>query len=261
MPPVGRVEVAEGLGLPAVTGNAPGSGPGRWRYAIDSGLVLSTSALRWLELDALDPRQWKAQLMPQLAAADRTRLVEALIRGLDGEPLDVQVATSERAGSRMLRWIADGSSDRQHLEGMLLDVSRDAREREALLELAGLQRCFIDALPWPACAYDEAGDVLLANRLWRRCADCSVEIDGKLIGLPELPEWLCRERGDFNAGSTSERQLAVILRDGQGGQQPARLHRSALRQSGTPLNVLSMESRPVPGSDGTDQDEGASRGR
>ena len=88
-----------------------------------------------------------------------------------------------------------------------------------------------------------------------------MELDGRIVALPQLPERLCRERGDFHAGSASERQLAVTLRSSDGAEQPAKLHRSALRQGGTPLNVLSMESRPVPGAETVDQEEAASRGR
>lgn len=241
---------------------APGNGPARWRFALDAGLWLSDQALAWLDLPQTAAAQWKTTVTPRLAVTDRPRLIEALLRALDGEPLDVQTATLESGDSaRLLRWIADGSRDGRSLDGMLLDVSRDAREREALLELAGLQRSFIDALHWPACAYDEAGDIVLANRLWRRCADCTIVFDGREVALPDLPEWICRERGDFHAGGASERQLQVILRSSEGAEQQARLHRSALRQSGTPLNVLSIESRPLPGSDLPDQDEAVARGR
>jgi PAS domain-containing protein len=236
-------------------------GPTRWQFDASSGLTLSEAARYWFDLPDYRAHAWKQTLLPRLAKADRTRLVEALLRGLDGEAIDVQVASSDNAAPRMMRWIADASRDARSVDGMLLDVSRDARERDALLELAGLQRSFIDALPWPACAYDEVGDILLANRLWRRCADCSVELDGRIIELPELPDWLCRHRGDFAGGMAGERILAVTLRSNEGDAQPARLHRTALRQGGTPLNVLSVESRPVLGSDSTDQDEGASRGR
>lgn len=241
---------------------AASAGPARWRFALDSGLWLSDQALHWLDLIEPAAMQWKSVLTPRLAVTDRPRLVEALLRALDGEPLDVQTATLECGDSaRLLRWIADGSRDGRSLDGMLLDVSRDAREREALLELAGLQRSFIDALHWPACAYDEAGDIVLANRLWRRCADCTIVFDGHEVALPDLPEWICRERGDFHSGGASERQIAVILRSSEGEAQQARIHRSVLRQAGTPLNVLSIESRPVAGSDTLDQDEAVARGR
>lgn len=239
----------------------PRPGPARWHYDSSNGLSLSESALGWLDLADFDSREWKRRLMPRLALADRTRLVEALLRGLDGESVDLQVATQDADQPRMLRLIGDGSRDGRRLEGMLLDVSRDARERDALLELAGLQRSFIDALPWPACAYDEQGDVLLANRLWRRCADCTVELDGQQIELPSLPEWICRHRGDFEGGSAGERHLSVTLHSAEGWQQPARIHRSALRQAGTPLNVLSVESRPVPGIAQGDQEEAGWRDR
>ena len=242
------------------TPSTPRPGPTRWRFEQDSGLWLSEAACAWFELGDLRPQEWKQVLLPRLAAPDRTRLIEALLLGLDGRPIDVQVASLDSAAPRMVRWIADASSDRRSLEGMLLDVSRDARERDALLELAGLQRSFIDALPWPACAYDEAGDVMLANRLWRRCADCTVGLGSAEVALPELPEWLCRHRGDFAGGSAGDRHLPVTLRRSDGLQQPARLHRSALRQGGTPLNVLSIESRPVPGSARGDQEEAASEG-
>jgi PAS domain-containing protein len=200
-------------------------------------------------------------VLAKLTASDRTRLVAALLAGLDGVPIDVQTATADRGSPRLLRWMADASLDGRSLDGMLLDISRDTRERDALLELAGLQRSFIDALPWPACTYDEAGDVLLGNRLWRRCADCTLELGGEEVPLPQVPEWLCRHRGDFAGGSAGERHLAVVLRSSDGRQQPAWLHRSGLRQGGTPLNVLSVESRPLPGREHADQDEAASRGR
>ncbi|MCK7594413.1 hypothetical protein [Pseudomarimonas salicorniae] len=236
-------------------------GPTRWCYDSRLGLTLSEAARGWFELSEYRAEQWKQCLLPRLAAADRTRLIDALLRGLDGEPIDVQVATQDSSIPRIVRWIADGSSDLVRLEGMLLDVSRDAREIDALMELAGLQRSFIDALPWPACAYDESGDVLLANRLWRRCADCTIGIGQTEIPLPALPEWICRHRGDFDVGATGERHLSVLLRSSEGSEQPARIHRTALRQGGMPLNVLSLESRPVPGAEPGDQDEAVSRGR
>lgn len=239
------------------------AGPGRWRFAPDTGLWLSRQASVWLALDpAAAAAQWKSTVLPKLAVSDRTRLVESLLRALDGEPLDVQTVTLDQgAAARMLRWIGVGSQDGRSLDGLLLDVSRDAHEREALLELSGLQRSFIDALPWPACAYDESGDVLLANRLWRRCADCTVDLEGSEVPLPDLPEWMCRERGNFHAGGTGERLLQATLRSSEGHEQPASIHRRAVRQGGTPLNLLSVESRAVPGLEAADQEDAGSTGR
>jgi hypothetical protein len=219
-------------------------GPTRWQFDLASGLQISAAARGWLDLPAFSGPDWKRVVLTRLATSDRTRLVAALLAGLDGVAIDVQTATADRDSPRLLRWIAAASLDGCSLDGMLLDISRDTRERDALLELAGLQRSFIDALPWPACAYDEAGDVLLGNRLWRRCADCTLELGGEEVPLPQLPEWLCQHRGDFAGGSAGERHLAVIL-----------------RQGGTPLNVLSVESRPLPLPEQPDQDEAASRGR
>lgn len=218
----------------------------RWQLdRRDASLRLTAEALAWFGLADLDPRGWKAQLLPRIAPADRSRWIDAMLVASDGGGVDCQIATTQPAPSRLLRLIAQESGG-DIVGGLLIDVSRDVREREALLELAGLQRSFIDALPWPTCAFDDQGDVVLANRLWRRCADCAVQIGDQSIALPALPEWLARQvAADAGARErTSGRLLAVRLVDSKGNSQPAWLRRSAIRQAGTPLHLVSVESRP-----------------
>jgi PAS domain-containing protein len=218
----------------------------RWRLERRSGaLWLASEALAWFGLAELAAHDWKAQLLPRIAAADRSRWIDALLRALDGVAVDCQIATHPPAPPRLLRLIGDENSAGDSVGGLLIDVSRDVRERDALLELAGLQRSFIDALPWPTCAFDDHGDVVLANRLWRRCADCAVQLEGETIALPALPEWLARQPLRFaSADAAAGKLLAARLIDHGGDSQPAWLRRSAIRQAGTPLHLLSVESRP-----------------
>lgn len=218
----------------------------RWRFDRETGsLWLAGEALSWLGLGELPAADWKARLLPRIAPADRSRLIDALLQALDGEIVDCQLATAPPAPPRLLRLIGDEFNRGSTVGGLLIDVSRDAREREALIELAGLQRSFIDALPWPTCAYDDGGDVVLANRLWRRCADCAVQIEGETVPLPRLPEWLTRHPQRFRAREVaSSKLLAARLIADDGESQPAWLRRSAIRQSGTPLHLLSVESHP-----------------
>jgi len=218
----------------------------RWQFDRESGsLWLSAKALAWFGLAELATSEWKPRLLPRIAPADRSRLIDALLLAIDGQIVDCQIATAPPTPPRLLRLLGDEQPRGDAVGGLLIDVSRDAREREALIELAGLQRSFIDALPWPTCTYDDQGDVVLANRLWRRCADCAVQIDGETVLLPRLPEWLIRHaQGASTQGSVSGKLLAARLIAGDGVSQPAWLRRSAIRQSGTPLHLLSVESHP-----------------
>ncbi|GIX35084.1 MAG: hypothetical protein KatS3mg126_0863 [Lysobacteraceae bacterium] len=204
---------------------------------MELGLSLDRRALGWLELDALAPRSWKPTLLPRIAASDRTRLIDALLEGLEGGSVDLQVATLSQTQPRTLHWLAAPGPRRQGLDGLLLEVSQPSREHDALLELAGLQRGFIDALPWPACLFDEAGDVLIANRAWRRKRGLQVTLGHETLSLDALPEALARHAAERTAG----KPIRAHLIDPHHGTLALRLHLQPLRQSGTPLTLLGCE--------------------